>query len=409
MNFAETLKSSLSNVFSNKLRTLLTILGIIIGISSVISITSIGGGIKNAMNAELAEFGTDSIYIYLSGDEIEQKDMMTLDDLALLKQNKNVKYAAPSFSGGNFEIKLLDPTKTNTANVSGVVSDSFYVDRPKLLSGRYIAQSDVNAKNNVVVIEDTTAKKVFGTTDCLGQKISLKTSIGTRKYTVIGITENKNAQMQSQIDFKYPDKIAMPISTLMQLNGNKYLYQIVIKAKDTNIMSQTASELVDLLEKAHNNADKHMYYAENMKEQLEIINTILSAITYFIAFVASMSLVVGGIGVMNIMLVTVTERTREIGIRKSLGARNFDIRRQFIIEAVVLTGIGGILGILLGWSIAAIADMIISNFFATFAPAFSASSIITAFTISSLIGIIFGVYPANKAALLDPIEALRYE
>jgi putative ABC transport system permease protein len=112
---------------------------------------------------------------------------------------------------------------------------------------------------------------------------------------------------------------------------------------------------------------------------------------------------------MNIMLVTVTERTREIGIRKSLGARNFDIRRQFIIEAVVLTGIGGLIGILLGWSIAAIADLIISNFLKTFAPAFSATSIITAFTISSLIGIIFGVYPANKAAMLDPIEALRYE
>jgi len=410
LDFLETLKASLQNVFSNKLRTLLTILGIIIGISSVISITSIGGGIKATMNKEFEAFGSDKIMIYLSGQNAQQKDLFTLDDLALLKENKNIKYAAPNYSGGgDFSIKLLDPTKTATASVLGVVADSYYMEKIELLHGRYIAQSDINVKNNVVVIQDTTAKNVFGYVDCIGEKISVKTSTGTRKYTVIGITENKDAEMQSQFDYEYPETIIMPITTLMPLCPNKYFFQVTVVAKDVNKMTETANELVEILEKAHNNADNNMYYAQNMKAMLDGINVVVSAITYFIAFVASMSLVVGGIGVMNIMLVTVTERTREIGIRKSLGARNFDIRRQFLIEAVILTGIGGILGISLGWLIGFIADLLISRLVPEFSPVFSASSIFIAFTISSLIGIIFGVYPANKAAKLDPIDALRYE
>jgi putative ABC transport system permease protein len=406
LSFWETLTSSLKSVFSNKLRTLLTTLGIIIGIASVITITSIGSGMSKSMEESFSKLGVGKITVSMANSRTALNSAkLTLDDLEVLKQSPNITYISPTYSGrGSVTIKLLDPTETKNATVTGVGSDQYYIDEPTLLYGRYIAEADVTTKSKVVVINDTTAEKVFGYKNAVGEKISLKTSLGTKKYTVIGIIENANAETETTYSSEYPETLVMPVTTLMSLYGQKYLSNFAVIVSDPDNADAIGEELVSLLEKAHDNEGDDAYYVQNMMSMMETVNETLTLVTTFIAFVAGISLLVGGIGVMNIMMVTVTERTREIGIRKSIGARNSDIRTQFLIEAILLTGLGGILGIGFGY----IGGIVVGKF-ADVTPYMSPAAVLIAFGISTLIGIIFGVSPANKAAKLDPIEALRYE
>ncbi|HIT73347.1 MAG TPA: FtsX-like permease family protein, partial [Candidatus Fimicola cottocaccae] len=222
------------------------------------------------------------------------------------------------------------------------------------------------------------------------------------KFSVIGIVENTNASTETAYSDEYPETVLIPISTAMKLYGVDYVLGFKVLTEDTDNLDYMKMIITSVLEKEHNNQDK--YYIQDSAEMVESINSILSYVTLFISFVAGISLLVGGIGVMNIMMVTVTERTREIGIRKSIGAKNKDIRIQFIAEAVILTGTGGLLGLFFGYIGAVIVGNIVD-----IEPVMSITSIIVAVGISMAIGIIFGVTPANKAAKLDPIEALRYE
>ncbi len=401
----ECLKSSFQNVFSNKLRTFLTMLGIIIGISSVIMIVSIGNGSQAAIEEEFESFGTGSLTISMvSSRDIETRDLLTMDDYDLLKKMEGIQYISPTYSGNNAVIKLLDPQETNNASVTGVMSDYKYINNDKLLYGRYITNNDSQLKSSVCVINDTTALKVFGESgeDVIGQKISLKTWKGTNKLTVVGITENANASTESEFSDEYPDSVIMPIGTAMKIFTGSTLGGISVVLEDVSQSEEMKTAILNALSDFHGNKDK--YYIQDTTEIVDSINSILSYVTLFIGFVAAISLLVGGIGVMNIMMVTVTERTKEIGIRKAIGAKNKDIRTQFITEAIILTGIGGFMGLLFGW----LGALVIGSF-AGIAPVMSFISIVGAVGISMAIGIVFGVAPANKAALLDPIEALRFE
>ena len=383
MNIFECIKSSFFNVFSNKMRTFLTMLGIIIGISSVITIVAIGNGSQAAIEEEFESFGTGTLTVSLVGSrDIDTRDLLKMDDYYLLRDLDGIEYIAPTYSGSNAYVKLYDPTETNRANVTGSTADYRYINNDTVLYGRYISDNDVEMRTNVCVIQDTTAQKVFGycNEDVIGEKIKIKSWKGTTKLTVIGITENTNASSENYSD-EYPEEVIMPISTCMKVFTGDTIDGISIVPED-------ASQSEALQEDFHGNEDK--YYIQDSTDTIESINSILSYVTLFIGFVAAISLIVGGIGVMNIMMVTVTERTREIGIRKAIGAKNRDIRIQFITEAIILTGMGGFLG--LGVS-----------------PVMSITSIVGAVGVSMLIGIIFGVAPANKAAMLDPIEALRFE
>lgn len=414
MNFLETVKSAIQNISSNKMRTLLTTLGIIIGISSVITITSLGTGFKEAMNSEFDKI-SGMAQVYMSGNSdnpATNKDFLNLSDVEVIKKVNGIKYSSAVYSGwGSETIKLLDATETKKVSSYGVNPDYYYMDDLKILHGRFISDNDITAKSNVVVIYDTTAKKVFGKVNAVGEKITMKGYFGNKKYTVIGILENDNAEMEALYGDNYAEQVFLPITTSMAMYGEKYVDYILIKVADKNNLASISSDVITAIEKSHSNVGKDMYYLYDPTGEIDMINNVLNMVTLFIGLVAAISLLVGGIGVMNIMMVTVTERTREIGIRKSLGAKNSDIRTQFIVEAIILTSIGGVLGIIFGlWAGNGIASLIPAESMGMEIKAVaSPSAIAIAVGVSSLIGIIFGVAPANKAAKLDPIEALRYE
>jgi putative ABC transport system permease protein len=403
----ENLKSALVNVFSNKMRTILTMLGIIIGIASVIAITSVGNGSQQEISEQFDSLGVGKITVSLRSNSprnMSTSDSLTLDDYEVLKKVEGVKYISPVYSASYFSVKLYDPKETNTASITGVTSDYQNIASPTLLYGRYISDSDVENKSTVVLITDTTAQKVFGYCDSsvLNQKISIKSWKGSKKYTVIGIIENTQSSTESLSDNEYPEEITMPISTAQRLFGQKTLSNITLIAEDPDNSSELSEKLTAALDEFHGTTEK--YTAVSTTEQLEAMNSVTGTVTLLISGVAAISLLVGGIGVMNIMMVTVTERTREIGIRKSIGAKNRDIMLQFVTEAIILTAMGGILGIFFGWLLGMVA-----GHFMSVTSVVSVESMVFAVGISCFIGIVFGVYPARKAARLDPIEALRYE
>ncbi len=420
MNIFETITSAIQNIVSNKMRTLLTTLGIVIGISSVIMITSIGDGVKNAMNEMYSNISSQFRINVNQSDKNNKptsRDFLTLKDIDALKRYEGITHISPYYYGYTENLQLLDSTETKMCSFTGVYPDYLQLNDSPLLYGRYIAEADITAMSNVVVINNTTAKKVFGREDVVGEKIVVKGAFGAKKYNVIGVLKNENEEMDAIYGDYWSEDLYMPITTVMARMGTKYIPGFFAKVADKNKVNEIMNDVISKLEKAHGNAGKGMYLPQDYDSQVQQINGTLTMMTMFIVFVAAISLLVGGIGVMNIMMVTVTERTREIGIRKSIGARNSDIRIQFVIEAIILTSIGGIIGIIVGvLGGKGLASLIPPSLFASMfgrsmqlKASISINAVIISVSISSLIGIIFGVYPANKAAKLDPIEALRYE
>lgn len=407
MHLGENIKSAFKNVLGNKMRTFLTMLGIIIGIAAVIAITSIGNGSQKQIEEQFDSLGVGRMTVSLRSNSPRNmftSDALTLDDYELLKNCNGIKYITPTYSASFYSVKLLDPKETNTASITGVGADYYNIMSPTLLYGEYISQEDIDNKSKVVVITNTTAEKVFGYCDdtVIGEKISIKSWKGSQKYTVIGIVENPNAETEMQYADEYPESMVIPISTAQRLFNQKTLTNITLVAENADNTDELGERIIAMLDEEHNTSEK--YNCESTTEQLEAMNEVTGTVTLLISGVAAISLIVGGIGVMNIMMVTVTERTREIGIRKSIGAKNSDIMFQFVVEAIILTFMGGILGIIFGWLAGLAAGAVLGM-----ESVVSVNSIIIAVAISSGIGIVFGVYPARKAAMLDPIEALRYE
>ncbi len=407
MQLGENIKSAFKNVLGNKLRTLLTMLGIIIGIAAVIAITSIGNGSQKQIEEQFDSLGVGRMTVTLRSNSprnMYTSDALTLDDYELLKTCQGIKYISPTYSASYYSVKLLDPKETNTASITGVGADYYSIMSPTLLYGEYVDQDDVDNKSTVVVITDTTAEKVFGYCDesVIGETVSIKSWKGSKKYTVIGIVENPSAEAETQYEDEYPESMIIPITTAQRLFNVDTLTNITLVAEDADNTDELGDRIIAMLDAYHNTSEK--YNCESTTEQLEAMNEVTGTVTLLISGVAAISLVVGGIGVMNIMMVTVTERTREIGIRKSIGARNRDIMFQFLVEAIILTFMGGIMGIIVGWIAGLAAGALLGM-----ESVVSLNSIFIAVAISSAIGIIFGVYPARKAARLDPIEALRYE
>lgn len=410
MNIIEQITSAFTNVFSNKMRTFLTMLGIIIGISSVIMITSVGIGIKSMMDSEFDKLGSNLIVIYLKSwmNNVKDKDYLTGEDLELIKNHPNIEYVAPYIST-NAEVNLRSQSKLY-CNITGTTEEYKNQGNFELKYGRFLNVADNIGGTRAAVINEWMAEAMFGYANVVGKTFKAEFDNYSDTLTIVGVLKSNEDDMGFVSTYS-SGEIFMPIKKVYDYkdeDDRDIIDNIYAGVKDTSKLTQTNKEILRLLEVKHNNTD---YYAiESYMDQVKLITKVINGITAFIGFVAAISLLVGGIGVMNIMLVTVTERTREIGIRKSLGATNSNIRTQFLIEAIILSLTGGIIGVIIGYLSSLGIGLIISAVAnIQFMPVLSAFVITLVVVISCSIGIIFGVYPAAKAAKLDPIEALRYE
>ncbi len=395
MNLAESFRTALEGIWSNKLRSSLTMLGIIIGITSVIAVTALGEGGQKAVVSEIEKFGQNSFNIYVDWDSKEQPspEDLTVEDAEVLQKISPSIEAIVPFNFGSGSLK--GPKKEEAVNLYATTADILKVQPTvKVVKGRFFSVADDKELRPVIVLEEELAKKLFGQMNPVGQRVRLKNT----SVVVIGVyREDKFRFDQSQRLSAY-----IPIRFEQSFYEEPFVSSLQGKAVSKETVDQAMQHATQYLNRKHGH--KNHYMARSMQQNIEEFNNLTGTLTLVFSVIAGISLFVGGIGVMNIMLVSVTERTREIGIRKALGARRKDILVQFLIESVIVCLIGGLIGVVLGLSAAAL----ISHF-AKLPPLLSWNSVFIAFGFSSAIGIFFGLYPANKAAKLDPIEALRYE
>lgn len=403
----EYIKIALMNIKSNKGRSVLTMLGIIIGISSVIMVISIGNGVKSQINGELNDMAGGMIELYV--DNSNNKDNsdyleFTMDDLeAVADKVDHIKGVSPVF--GTWGAASGRKGQFDAIIYGGTQAFQYYNKEP-IIAGRYFNESDYYAANKVCVIPESSARKLFGTSDVLGMTITISVYGMSQDFTIIGIRKDNEASLLGGMMYGDNLMIDIPLSVM----GSAYGYyvdnfnDVVIFCEDPSQASDIARKSVSILETRHGIRGENLINVQNMNTYIDQYDTILGGITLFIVFVAAISLLVGGIGVMNIMLVSVTERTREIGIRKSLGARTGSILLQFLSESAIITLLGGIIGIILGilgaYGVCALIGV---------APQVRLTTVLGASVFSSAVGIFFGIYPAKKAAKLSPIEALRHE
>lgn len=407
-NIIEYVKMAIQNIIANKGRSFLTMLGIIIGIASVIAIVSIGEGTKNQMNSEIDATGGGQIFIYCSDDAIKEDAYMTAEDMEAIRKIDGVEGVSSSFT-------IMGETVTGKGDFSATVTletqDAPIVNNLALKRGTYFTEADVAEGRNVCVISDTDAKRLFGSDDVIGMDIDVQCYDLTKSFRIVGITTQKeNGTFVSYTYEGMPVTLSVPYTAAVDFVGDTAdeFTSMVVQA-DKKMDSQAISkEVIKTLEKRHQSAGEDYYQLQSFQDVMKMMNDMLGMVTAFISFVAGISLLVGGIGVMNIMLVSVTERTREIGIRKALGAKTSSIMMQFLAESAILTVIGGIIGIILGiaggYGICSVMSSVQGM---TITPGINAATIIAATLFSCAVGIFFGIYPAKKAAALSPIEALR--
>ncbi len=410
----EYIKIALMNIRGNKGRSFLTMLGIIIGISSVILIVSAGNGFKVGISGQLDELvgGYVQIYADVPGEEADAI-MFTNDDLdMIIERVSHVKGATDVWSFGAQATAQSTKGTFTVAPMFGNESLQYYDNAP-MIRGRYYNKSEAQSSSKVCVINERGAKKLFGSTDVVGLEINMSMWGITEDYTIVGVRkENDSIAKQMTTGTGADVTMEIPLTTLEDLYGyyTDEFSSFIVFADSSEYVTEISKQVKSLLEARYNVRGKDYIQAYDMASQVGMISDILNYVTIFIMLVAGIALIVGGIGVMNIMLVSVTERTKEIGIRKALGAKTGSILFQFLMEAVIITLIGGFVGIVLGVlgakGICGIASSLgMSGMEAVIDP----KVVLAATGFSSLIGIFFGIYPARKAAKLSPIEALRHE
>ncbi|MDD7218878.1 MAG: ABC transporter permease [Clostridia bacterium] len=403
----EYIRMAVHNIMANKGRSFLTMLGIIIGISSVIAIVSIGEGTKKQMNSEIDGIGGGQIYIDVSSDAQKAEEWITQGDVEAVRALDGVEGVSVSdgcegetnTGKGDFSIEL-----------NGEGPDARLLENADMKHGVYFGEKEIQEGKNVCVLSDTDARRLFGTDDVVGLSIDVNCYGLTKSLKICGVTMQK--ENGTFVNYTYegmPVTVNVPYTTIEEFTGiSDSFYSMLIQGDRKGDTQSIADSVVDLLEKRHKCAGEDYFRVQNFQDVLSSMNQMLDMVTLFISFVAGISLLVGGIGVMNIMLVSVTERTREIGIRKSLGAKTSSIMVQFLAEAAILTIIGGIIGIILGiLGGYGICSVISSRMKMVIKPGIKLSTIGAATLFSCAVGVFFGIYPARKAAKLSPIEALR--
>jgi putative ABC transport system permease protein len=407
MTTTDLLDETYSALVANKARSGLTVLGIVIGIGSVIAMIAIGQGAQSTIQASIQSLGSNLILVMPGmqrgpGFQVSQgrgsaQSLTRSDADAITKEIALVKGVAPEVSG-RYQITAKG-TNTNTS-VVGVTASYPGIRNVEISDGSFISDQNVNGLSKVAVLGPTARDDLFGVDSSpIGQTIRIKKV----DFRIIGITKSKGGSGFSNQD----DMVFIPISTAQQfLSGSEYVSTISVQAVDENSMTEIQQEITSLLMARHNISDPTLadFSILNQADIVATASSVVNTFTVLLGSVAAISLLVGGIGIMNMMLTTVTERTREIGLRKAVGARKRDIHLQFLTEAILLTFTGGILGVIIGWLISFGVYKI-----GGIATKVSLSSVLLAFGVSAVIGIVFGYYPARRAANLNPIEALKYE
>jgi len=391
----------------NKVRSGLTMLGIVIGIGSVIAMVSIGQGAQGSITSRIQSIGSNLVLITpgaqrgpgaeVSAGRGSARSLTQADADAIIGSITSAKAIAPEISR-RYQVTAKG-TNTNTS-VIGTTAAYTEVRNVEIDEGSFVSSQHIASLSKVAVLGPTTRDDLFGVgAEAIGQTIR----INNIQFKVVGITKAKGGSGFGNQD----DAIYIPLSTAQRyLAGDTYVTTISVSAIDAESMGRVQQEITDLLLLRHHISDPTQadFSVLNQADIVATASSVTATFTILLAAVAGISLIVGGIGIMNMMLTTVTERTREIGLRKAIGAKNADISIQFLTEAVALTFIGGIIGVILGWGVA-----FGMTFFGVLQTSVSLSSVILAFGVSALIGIVFGYYPARRAASLSPIEALRYE
>jgi len=403
MSFSESFRIAISALKANKLRAFLTMLGIIIGVASVILLVSIGNGLKTYITQQLEDLGADTLFVIPGEFEVSPggggsggtpgagvaASKFTFDRQKQLEKEGKLLKIVMAYTENNGTLSYQG--KTLVTQVSGVGPQFPEVRDQKVAVGSFFTPSQYNSGRKVVVIGKTVAEDLFGEEDPIGKKIT----ISDQKYIVLGVLEEKGSFGSFDID----KQVFVPATTAMRHFDMEKVQSFWIKAVSSQQISEAKAEVESILLKT---LDDDEFSILDTKSILVTISRILGVLTAALAGIAAISLLVGGIGIMNIMLVSVTERTREVGLRKAVGAKPKAILIQFLVEAIILCLLGGSLGVLLG----ILGSLGINRFFTTTVTSWS---IVIAFSVSALVGIIFGVFPAAKAARLNPIEALRYE
>jgi len=411
MNLLQSVRIALRSIAANKLRAGLTMLGIIIGVMAVIAMLSIGQGMQNTVTAQISSIGTNLLFVRpgntQEGGVRQQESAATLtrEDAAALLNVANVVAVAPQIDGFAQVAYLGNNAVGRLLGVTPEYQDAMNAN---VASGEFISTSNVSANSTVVVLGSQIAQTLFDTSDPVGQTIR----INGQNFRVIGVLEAKGGTGFNNTDTQVYVPITTAASRLTGNNrfrGGNVVSVINVKITDTSVQAAVVQDISDVLRERHRlTIQQDDFTIQSQQDILNTLTQVTDAFTIFLGGIAGISLIVGGIGIMNIMLVSVTERTREIGIRKAIGARKRDILVQFLTEAMALSLVGGLVGILLGALIARVISGIQIGT-TTLQTAVGLDSVILAITFSLAVGLFFGIYPANRAASLHPIEALRYE
>ena len=407
MNFVQQILEAFTSLAANKLRTGLTMLGIVIGVAAVISMLAIGKGAQASIDSQINSIGSNLIYVIAGAEDVKNIRPLTLSDATAIgdpSQAPSISKAAAAIQG-RYDVSSKGESKATT--VIGVTPDYGTLTNLELTEGEFISEANMTSLSAVAILGPDTAKRLFDTTEgLLGESIRINGQV----FRVGGVLKSKGGGGFGSQD----DRVIIPLTTgqarLFNRTTAGEVDQIIAQAISPNLVNQAGDEISQILQMRHQSPVGVMDFTViKQQDMLTMASSITSVFTIFLGGIGGISLMVGGIGIMNIMLVSVTERTREIGLRKALGARRRDILAQFLLESASLSLVGGVVGIGLAWLIGQGIALIAANAGSPFQPVIGWDAVLLATLFSTFVGLFFGIYPANRAAALEPVEALRSE
>ncbi|MGB3367450.1 MAG: ABC transporter permease [Acidaminobacteraceae bacterium] len=400
MNIYEAFKISLEAIWANKMRSILTMLGLIIGISSVVTIVSLGNGTQDDIASSLESLGVNTVYInYARNVTQSPSDKFVTSDIDKIMENflDELDGVVPSI---NKSASIIEDISEPAISFNAVNKYSENILDLNIVSGRFINEFDIDGYKNNVVIDSSLAEKLFSGEESTTNKILINSGKSSSSYNIVGVYE----KAEDETGYSSPTVYLAYTTMDMKFSLKGEVNSIMLSVKSEKDPTEVGEKVVEFIERSKGNSGDEKYSIFSAVEKIEMVTSTLGTMTLFVSAIAGVSLLVGGIGVMNIMLVSVTERTKEIGIRKALGAKYIDIMLQFLIEAVTISVLGGFIGSMFGIVFIKLGSDIVG-----IEASLSLESLLLAVAFSTSIGIFFGIYPARRAAKLNPIEALRYE